>query len=203
MKTDYPAAHFMAPTWFAVDRDGHVGAFHSNLEGAVPLVTPEVDIYELIAPLRGTSAVAKLNFNDFYEEAAWLGIFCYYHNHFWDLDLHGDYSLVLRPETPLHVERLPPKFRNLAKQHRLGRVSFPDAARLQPLEHFACRIPEDQPDVAYIASDGFTVRPIPGRESDFAAFCEELRGGLPNEAARLRFEAAPAREGPPLIGPGV
>jgi hypothetical protein len=33
-----------------------------------------------------------------------------------------------------------------------------------------------------------TVRPIPGRESDFAGFVERLRAGKPDEAARYIFE---------------
>ncbi len=35
-RTDYPAAHSMDTTWFAVDRDGHVAAFESGEAGAVP-----------------------------------------------------------------------------------------------------------------------------------------------------------------------
>jgi hypothetical protein len=34
--TDYPAAHSMDTTWFAVDKDGHVAAFESAEGGAVP-----------------------------------------------------------------------------------------------------------------------------------------------------------------------
>ena len=37
MNTDFPAAHSMDTTWFAVDRDGHVGYFDSGEAGAVPL----------------------------------------------------------------------------------------------------------------------------------------------------------------------
>lgn len=37
MEMDYPAAHSMDTLWFAVDRDGHVAAFHSLEAGAVPL----------------------------------------------------------------------------------------------------------------------------------------------------------------------
>jgi hypothetical protein len=33
---DFPAAHSMDTTWFAVDRDGHVAAFESGEAGAVP-----------------------------------------------------------------------------------------------------------------------------------------------------------------------
>src|SRR5262245_40565681 len=33
---DFPAAHSMDTTWFAVDRDGHVGVFDSGEPGAAP-----------------------------------------------------------------------------------------------------------------------------------------------------------------------
>src|SRR4051794_10360255 len=33
---DYPAAHSMDTEWFAVDKDGHVGAFYSGEDGVVP-----------------------------------------------------------------------------------------------------------------------------------------------------------------------
>src|SRR5215468_7860598 len=33
---DFPAAHSMDTTWFAVDRDGHIGVFESGEPGAVP-----------------------------------------------------------------------------------------------------------------------------------------------------------------------
>jgi hypothetical protein len=40
---DYPAAHSMDTTWFAVDKDGHVGCFDSGEAGAVPLDALGVD----------------------------------------------------------------------------------------------------------------------------------------------------------------
>jgi len=48
MDADFPAAHSMDTTWFAVDRDGHVGCFDSEEPGPVPVGltqgTAEVDI---------------------------------------------------------------------------------------------------------------------------------------------------------------
>jgi hypothetical protein len=38
MVADYPAAHSMDTTWFAVDRDGHLGVFESGENGHVPEV---------------------------------------------------------------------------------------------------------------------------------------------------------------------
>jgi hypothetical protein len=45
MNADYPAAHSMDTTWFAVDRDGVVGYFHSSETGVVPLqALPQGDV---------------------------------------------------------------------------------------------------------------------------------------------------------------
>lgn len=52
---DYPAAHSMDTTWFAVDADGKVGRFESSEDGAVPLaaalawVDPSFDVFLLDA----------------------------------------------------------------------------------------------------------------------------------------------------------
>ncbi len=43
MGGDFPAAHSMDTTWFALDRCGHVGVFHSGEEGAVAEGAPPVD----------------------------------------------------------------------------------------------------------------------------------------------------------------
>ncbi|MGE3804941.1 MAG: hypothetical protein AB7K24_09745 [Gemmataceae bacterium] len=62
MIPDFPAAHSMDTTWFAVDRDGHVGMFDSWEAGAVPTTAlnhyvehdlPEV---EAIADLAGRTS---------------------------------------------------------------------------------------------------------------------------------------------------
>ncbi len=52
---DYPAAHSMDTTWFAVDADGHVGRFDSHEEGAVPL-----DAASEVEPLLYAALVARL-----------------------------------------------------------------------------------------------------------------------------------------------
>lgn len=61
--TDYPAAHSMDTTWFAVDDDGHVAIFSSGEAGAVPedaAGDPEDDtLLETLAalPVRGEEIV--------------------------------------------------------------------------------------------------------------------------------------------------
>jgi hypothetical protein len=52
MEPDYPAAHSMDTTWFAVDRDGHIGIFESGESGAVPENAADLSIDELLEHLR-------------------------------------------------------------------------------------------------------------------------------------------------------
>jgi hypothetical protein len=47
-RDDFPAAHSMDTTWFAVDRDGHVACFESGEDGAVPAtVQGQIDLETL------------------------------------------------------------------------------------------------------------------------------------------------------------
>src|SRR5215475_6935056 len=51
---DFPAAHSMDATWFAVDRDGHIGVFDSGDPGAVPAEvndTSDDEVLEALEPL--------------------------------------------------------------------------------------------------------------------------------------------------------
>lgn len=188
MGPDYPAAHSMDTTWFAVDRDGCVGAFDSNSRGGVPQDAPGVDVFRLLTLLLGRAAAERLDYDGYWSETARVGIFYYTHGDWWGVQLQGNYDITRRPVAPLHVDSLPPDFRNLARRTRIAEVSFQGVERLQPLEYFACRFCEGEAHVAYVASDGVTVRPVPGREGEFAAFCEAMRRECPEESARLRFD---------------
>ncbi|MBA4073887.1 MAG: hypothetical protein C0508_02530 [Cyanobacteria bacterium PR.023] len=44
METDYPAAHSMDTTWFAVDKDGFIAVMETQEEGALPLVCRNNDL---------------------------------------------------------------------------------------------------------------------------------------------------------------
>jgi hypothetical protein len=190
MKADYPAAQSMDTTWFAVDRDGHVGVFISNENGAVPSVLQDANPDEMFELLTGPDGEMLFDFNLIREEAARRGIFSYEYDDLSEIPFQAGYPRARRPETPLHVDQMPPRLRNLAKKIRLDRVSFPNADRVQPVEHFECMVWGGEEEVAYLAADGVTVRPIPGREDRFAAFCEEVRRDMPDLAEHLRFEGA-------------
>lgn len=51
---DYPAAHSMDTTWFAVDRDGFVAAFDSAEGGAVPEEAANTESDDVMGALEGT-----------------------------------------------------------------------------------------------------------------------------------------------------
>jgi hypothetical protein len=81
---------------------------------------------------------------------------------------------------------LPPVIRAGCQALRFD-VRFSDAERLQPIEKYKCVYWYDE-RVAYVATDGLTVRPIPGKEADFAEFVERFRAEQQAEAGRYRFE---------------
>jgi hypothetical protein len=189
MEADYPAAHSMDTTWFAVDRDGRVGMFDSGENGAVPQAA-QMDLRrdELLLVLRGGPPGTGPEFANPWEEAARLGVFYYAANDYPELPLEEPYPLVFRAQKPLHVDSLPPKYRKLIRAIRFEAVRFEDSDRVQPVEHVKCAFWNRKQAFAYLAADGVTVRPIPGRERSFAVFCFELRRDCPEVAARLRFE---------------
>jgi hypothetical protein len=194
MEADYPAAHSMDTTWFAVDRDGHVGMFFSGESGAVPEGVSGGVSREFFELVEGAETEAEFYVGAAAAGAARLGLFYYSYDDFSEFPFQRGYPLEGRPDEPLHVDRLPPRSRSLAKQIRFDRVSFPDAKRVQPVEHIACLFWGGDEEIAYLAADGVTVRPIPGREERFAAFCDELRRDFPEGAARLRFEGPAAND---------
>lgn len=188
MEPDYPAAHSMDTVWFAVDKDGHVGLFVSHESGAVPESVQDANPDLAFELFTGPDGEMLFDFSRILEEAARQGFFAFEYEDYGEFPFQAGYPRTRRPDSPLHVDRLPPRVRNLVKKIRFERVSFPDSERVQPLEHAECVVWGGDEEVAYLAADGVTVRPFPGREDRFAAFCEDLRNDMPELAERLRFE---------------
>jgi hypothetical protein len=59
---DFPAAHSMDTTWFAVDADGNVGRFRSGEDGAVPLEAPSEEIDFLLYATLAARLFAERDF---------------------------------------------------------------------------------------------------------------------------------------------
>jgi hypothetical protein len=101
-----------------------------------------------------------------------LGLFAY--EHLCENWIAGPYGLQRRPAQPLHIDQLPPRLRAMVKQIRFDNLCFTETFHIQPCELMVC--------VAwgarYLASDGRTEKPLPGREAEF----EEEGGYLPGES---------------------
>lgn len=97
-------------------------------------------------------------------DPATLGLFSYLH--LCDGWVAGPYGRRASPTVPLTIERLGPAAVQLARGRRFDAFCFADVPHLQPLDWARCvaTVP------AFLAIDGKTVRPIPGRESEYRQF---------------------------------
>ena len=100
------------------------------------------------------------------------------------------YRRVVAARPALHVDQLPPALRREWKRVRFPGVRFAEAEYLQPYEFFNCHS-YDVEAVAYLAADGTTVRPLPGREDVFAEALAGWREDQSEAAAQYRFEDRP------------
>ena len=189
MDADFPAAHSMDTVWFAVDREGHIALFQSGENGHVPRDAPQDgrvhwELLELRARVTGSDSSMDVPNHD--TAFAGLGLFVY------DYEEASDpiepYVRTAVPDTPLHIDQLPPAMREVCKQFRLENLTFGERPLLQPLHYFDCDFWYGDDRVAYMCEDGKTVRPLTGKEDRFADFCREFRAEHPEKAWRLRFE---------------
>lgn len=193
MESDYPAAHSMDATWFAVDAAGHVGVFDTGENGHVPEGVEGTDVLFELWRLRNPDRPEE----DYWgglppeqETADQLGVFLY------EYDDEGEgvvidvvpYRRSAVPTNPLHVDQLSPALRKLCKTSRFAEIDFAKADLVQPMEQFRCILWAEEASVAYLCADGKTVRPIPGKEDKFATFRLEFTEMYPDEAAGLIFE---------------
>jgi hypothetical protein len=183
---DYPAAHSMDTLWYAVDDAGHVAALWTGEYGPCPVGVAHRgmldDLYR--RTLRGNTEP----YPGWDRSAQTLGVFLY--RYIDDTRPYGPIDVYRRDVTtpnPLHVDQLPPDLRMEWKRLRFPGIRFAQADTLQPFEAFECHA-SDVDAEAYIASDGVTVRPIPGREVAWVEFVADFQERDPDQAARYRFE---------------
>jgi hypothetical protein len=112
----------------------------------------------------------------------------YEYSHLTENWISGPYGRVARPLQPLHVDQLPPDLRGLVRGMRFENLSFAETAHVQPLEHTECVSWE----AAYLDVTGTKVRPVPGREDDYADAVGEL-DDLAGEG--IEVEPPPGAEG--------
>jgi hypothetical protein len=193
MFDDFPAAHSMDTTWFAVDRDGRVGVFFSCENGSVPAAAGiQGDVSQAIhflranadgGPLPEDEGWGLLNDEDF---LARQGLFV-----FWCSGgsvLVDPYFKTRELERPLHVDQLPSGFRDQCRRVQFP-VSFAEVTIVQPCEHVECSFWDDP--AGYRSADGKTVRPFPGREWECRQTLEGYRKGGSSWAADWHLEGEP------------
>jgi hypothetical protein len=180
---DYPAAHSMDTHWYAVDAAGHVALFVTGENGHAPSAAGGEYLVNELARLSGQPDDDD-NYRTEDEMAPDFGFFVYDYDE--DYDPIGPYRRTGVPPTPAHIDQLPPDIRAGCRAIQFD-FRFSDAALVQPLEKYECAYWYDE-RACYVAADGVTVRPIPGKEAEFADFVTQLRAERPDEAARYRFE---------------
>jgi hypothetical protein len=203
MEADFPAAHSMDALWFAVDGAGHVALFVSGPIGHAPEGVPERSgddildrMWQWRYPQEGGEPVYTPGRRDRDYPggvATRLGLFYYGYDR--AFDPLGTYRREGEPAAPLHVDQLPAGLREHCKRYRFHREDYARAPLVQPLEYGPCSFRYRDVRVAYLGSDGETVRPLPGREREFPAFCEQYRQEYPGRAMWLTFEGPEPPQG--------
>jgi hypothetical protein len=199
MPDDFPAAHSIDTQWFAVDADGRVAVLHSGEEGPVPEWL-EQHQPAVIAWLHGLSPQAAADQwwapqNDDFRR---LGLFVYSYEHdHWGGWFAWAYEREVVPDVPLHIDQLPPQIREIFARVRFDKLRFADSAHVQPVDFFPCGLWDDEP--GYLASDGQTIRAVPGEEESFRDWynCSHPECVRANpEVAGLRVELPPGSPPP-------
>jgi hypothetical protein len=182
MIEDFPASHSMDTTWYAIDRRGHVAVFETGEDGHGPAEARDEQLLQGLWSLRHPDGV---DYPGLEEVASRCGVF--YFTFGGPSDPIRPYDRAIAPERPLHVDQLPPEVRRRWKQIRFESVDFSESELVQPAEFFPCVFWYDNQG-AYLCGDGKTVRPVSGREADFADFTREFRTQDPETARGLHFE---------------
>jgi hypothetical protein len=172
--------------WYAVDAAGHVALFITGENGHAPQAAAGEYLEYLVNDLARLSGQPEDD--DAYrgedELAPEFGFFVYDYDD--EYDPISPYHRAAVPPIPAHIDQLPPDIRAGCRTIQFD-FRFSDAPLVQPIEKYECSYWYDE-RVAYVAADGATVRPIPGKEGEFADFVARFRAERPDEAARYRFE---------------
>jgi hypothetical protein len=196
---DYPAAHSMDTTWYAVDAVGHVAVGFSYENGCVPLNSGDLGFFEMLRILRGDPKSEdedddSPDWEEVMDEAFDNGVFVFQF-HEGSAPFLNPYSNDGLPARPLHVDQLPPRLRELFKRVCFENVRFAEVEILAIPEHVSCffYFEEGDPDadLAFLAGDGKTLRPIPGREQRYTEFCQQVREKYPELLKSFVFDGSP------------
>lgn len=118
------------------------------------------------------------------------GLFLY--SHLTENWISGPYGRIARPALPIHIDQLPPRLRQAIASLRFDSLSFTQTPHIQPVEHGECSSWES----AYMDATGKHIRPIPGKEAEYAEAYEELE----EIASEDDLHAEPPPGGTPEVG---
>jgi hypothetical protein len=175
---DYPAAHSMDTTWFAVDRNGCVAAFSSGEAGAVPAqLQQDENFVDLIRAGLGKGEAERPDFANLDDEGdelnpldnlarlrelasgSWslkdLNMFQYMHENKYENWIAGPYSRKAAPSDPLKIDALPVELRKEIAEFK--NISFAETPFFQPAEHVKCESWESW----YVTTKG-KIKALPG-----------------------------------------
>jgi hypothetical protein len=101
----------------------------------------------------------------------------YEYGHITENWISGPYGREVLPERAVHIDQLPPDLRRRIGAMRFDRLRFADTAYIQPVELAECVSWE----AAYLDSTGQHIRPIPGKEDEYAEayqYLGDLKGQI-------------------------
>ena len=165
---DYPAAHSMDTTFYAVDAHGNVAAFFSAETGPIPSRGGDLEFARFLRLLRGEPEPEEddgdLDWDAAREEAVDRGLFLYEYFDAFDVEFIHPYTRTGEPGRPAHVDQFAPAVRTVFD--RMPTADFAADEKLQIAEQVDCFFYSDE-DVGYLAPGEQVVRPIPGREAKY------------------------------------
>lgn len=172
--TDYPAAHSMDTSWYAVDDLGNIAEFHTGEGGAYPRgigLEHACCLYDDGIVIEADLAAKKLPCIQYFQDMER------------NANIAGPYDRESIPFKPANVRDLSPEARVCLERARLPDTDFLEMPVVQPAEHVPCDAYENELD--YVISRDrrtFTVLPRPhGLTPEFADWCR-------SQAERLGME---------------
>lgn len=172
---DFPAAHSMDSSWYAVDRNGNVGLFITDDNGGMPNEAYSPEAQEFLEELEEDREGLRIERRESISperlpDSTRLYVYSA------DSGFLGDvYGIQEKPKRPLHLDELPPDVREAISRVCFDKIDFVTTTVIQPYE----LVETNGWNAAYTSSDGKTIRPVPGREEEYGEFIQELQGMLP------------------------
>lgn len=177
MEVDFPAAHSMDSSWYAVDKDGFVAYFDTGEDGPMPnrCYSPEMgDHFEdMDVDDLEEMGLSRSDIIDPSHLPDPKRLYSYSASD--EYGVGGRYQRESCPKKPLHIDELPPDVREALGQARFDTLAFAQTEYLQPME-----LTESTSwGPAYMSSDGKTIRPVAGREKEYKELMKEIADDFP------------------------